>query len=65
MPDLKDVLSYLNKFKKSLKETIKFIENLEVLFGTWDGQWDTMGEGTISLEDLLNRINEVLIWGKE
>ena len=64
MPDLEDVLSNLNKFKEKMKESIKFIERLEKLFGMWDAQWDTIGEGTISLEDLLNIINKILIYKK-
>ena len=63
MPDLEDVLSNLHKFKKSMKDAIKFIEKIEKLFGSWDAIWDTMGEGNITLEDLLTRINEVLIGG--
>ena len=61
MPDLEDVLSNLNKFKEKMKESIEFIEKLEKLFGMWDAQWDTLGEGTISLKDLLSTIDDFLI----
>lgn len=65
MPDLEDVLTNLDKFKKSMKDAIKFIELIENLFGSWDATWDAIGEGSITLEDLLTRINDVLIRGKK
>lgn len=65
MPDLEDVLSNLNKFKESMKKSIEFIERIEKLFGNWDAMWDVMEEGTITMENLLNRINDVLIYKRD
>lgn len=60
MSDLEDVLSYLNRFKKSLKEQIEFVERLERLFGTFSASLDMGGE-SISLESLNNLIDRKLI----
>ena len=62
MTDLEDVLTNLDKFKKSIKEQIKFIEKLEKLFGTWDAHADMGTELTsTSFNDLFDEINKVLI----
>jgi dihydroxyacetone kinase len=63
MSDLEDVLSYLHKFKKSLKEQIEFVEKLESLFGTLSASFDMGGE-SISLESLNNLIDKKLIHDK-
>ena len=66
MVDLEDVLSNLDKFKESMKKSIEFIDLLLKLFGTWDATADMVGDDSeMTLNDVLNRINDVLIYKKE
>jgi len=65
MPDLEDVLTNLDKFEKKLDELKEFIRKLKKLFGTWDAIEDTVGgEGEFTLGELINEINDILIWNK-
>ena len=59
-------MTVLDKFKTSMKESIKFIERIERLFGSWDAAADFGGElPSTDIGDLIDRINDALIEGKE
>lgn len=66
MPDLEDVLTKLHKFKESLNETIKFVDKIIKLFGSWNAAYDMVGDdGNMTLKDVINVINDVLIKEKK
>lgn len=65
MVDLEDTLSHLNKIREALKEGLKFLTRLEFLLGNYDAIGDFNPEGTITVENLIRRINDVIIFKKE
>ena len=63
MPDLEDVLSKLHKFKENLNEAMKFVDKIIKLFSSLDATYDMVGEGgSLTLENLTQIINDILIW---
>ena len=64
MSDLEDVLSDLYRFKESLENSIKFIDRLIKLFGSWSTAVDMGCEQETTMNDILNTIHNVLIKGK-
>ncbi|KKM93129.1 hypothetical protein LCGC14_1211560 [marine sediment metagenome] len=63
MIDLEDVLSDLYRFKESLENSVKFIDKLIKLFGSWDSAVDMGCEQETTMNDIFERINDVLIKG--
>ena len=64
MSDLEDVLSDLYRFKESLEDNIKFIDRLIKLFGSWSSAVDMGCEQETTMNNILNRIHDVLIKGE-
>lgn len=65
MPDLEDVLTKLHKFKEELNNVIEFIDKIIKLFGSWDTAYDMFGDGDLTLNHVINVINDVLIKEKK
>ena len=75
MSDLEIVLIKLQSFKEDLNkspistdkinELIKFIDKLIILFNTWNVLYNIAGgDGNLTLNNILSKINTILIHGK-
>jgi len=64
MPDLEDVLTELNKFEESLNYMKEFAQKLKRLFGHIDGVADLLGDGEITLYQLIQKINDIIIYNR-